>query len=164
MPTVITYLAIDGAAKALEFYKKAFGAEEITRNTTPEGKIIHASMRIGNSSIMMSDIFPGSNAKSPLELGTSPVTLHINSDDVDALWNRALAAGATVSMPLENQYWGSRYGQLVDPFGHHWSLSMEVKMSKEERETKQKEAMEMFSQNRHPGVSEERTSGRNRNT
>jgi PhnB protein len=151
MPTVVTYLVIEGAAKALEFYKKAFGATELTRQATPDGKIIHASMKIGNTTIMMSDIFPGSSAKSPLELGTSPVTLHINADDVDALWNRALAAGAAVLMPLDNQYWGARYGQLVDPFGHHWSLSMEIKMSKEEREAKQKEAMEMFSRNEHPG-------------
>jgi uncharacterized glyoxalase superfamily protein PhnB len=152
MPTVVTYLAIDGAAKALEFYKKAFGAKELTRQATPDGKIIHASMKIGNTSVMMSDIFPGSNVKSPLELGTSPVTLHINADDVDALWNQAVAAGATVSMPLENRYWGSRYGQLVDPFGHHWSLSREVEMSKEEREAKQKQAMETFSRGGHPGA------------
>jgi PhnB protein len=151
MPTVVTYLAIDGAAKALEFYKNAFGAKELARQATPDGKIIHASMKIGNTTVMMSDIFPGSDAKSPLELGTSPVTLHINSDDVDALWNRALAAGAKVSMPLENQFWGDRYGQLVDPFGHHWSMSMKAKMSKEEMEAKQKEAMGMFSQNEHPG-------------
>jgi PhnB protein len=150
MPTVVTYLAIDGAAKALEFYKNAFGAKELTRQATPDGKIIHASMKIGNTAIMMSDIFPGSDAKSPLELGTSPVTLHINSDDVDALWNRALAAGAKVTMPLENQFWGDRYGQIVDPFGHHWSMSMKAKMSKEEMEAKQKEAMGMFSQDEHP--------------
>jgi uncharacterized glyoxalase superfamily protein PhnB len=153
--TVVTYLAIGGAAKALEFYKNAFGAEELSRQATPDGKIIHASIKIGNTPIMMSDVFPGSPAKSPLELGTSPVTLHINADDVDALWNRAIAAGASVTMPLENQYWGARYGQLVDPFGHHWSLSMEVKMSKKEREAKQKEAMEMFSQNQRPGAREE---------
>jgi PhnB protein len=151
MPTVVTYLAIDGAAKALEFYKIAFGAKELTRQATPDGKIIHASMKIGNTAVMMSDIFPGSDAKSPLELGTSPVTLHINSDDVDELWNRALAAGAKVSMPLENQFWGDRYGQLVDPFGHHWSMSMKAKMSKEEMAAKQKDAMSMFSQNEHPG-------------
>ena len=150
MPTVVTYLAIDGAAKALEFYKNAFGAKELTRQATPDGKIIHASMKIGNTTVMMSDIFPGSDAKSPLELGTSPVTLHINSDDVDTLWNRALAAGAKVSMPLENQFWGDRYGQLIDPFGHHWSMSMKAKMSKEEMEAKQKEAMGMFAQNEHP--------------
>jgi len=150
--TVVTYLAIDGAAKALEFYKKAFGAKELARQATPDGKIVHASIKIGNTAIMMSDIFPGSVAKSPLELGTSPVTLHINADDVDELWNRALAAGATVSMPLENQFWGARYGQLVDPFGHHWSLSMDVKMSKEEREAKQKAAMEMFSRGEHPST------------
>jgi len=150
VPTVVTYLAIDGASKALEFYKNAFGAKELTRQATPDGKIVHASIRIGNTDIMMSDIFPGSSSRSPLELGTSPVTLHINTEDVDALWKKALAAGATVLMPLENQFWGDRYGQLADPFGHHWSMSSKAKMSKEELASKQKEAMEMFSQNRQP--------------
>lgn len=152
LQTVVTYLAIDGAAKALEFYKRAFGATELTRQATPDGKIIHASMKIGNTAVMMSDIFPGSAYKSPLELGTTPVTLHINADDVDALWNRAVAAGATVALPLANQYWGARYGQLVDPFGHSWSLSMEVKLSKEEREALQRKAMEMFSRSEHSGT------------
>lgn len=108
---------------------------------------------------MMSDIFPGSGAKSPLELGTSPVTLHINTNDVDTLWSRALAAGATVSMPLENQYWGAKWGQLVDPFGHHWSLSMEVKMSRKEREAKRRAAMERFSQGTHPDKGDSQAAG-----
>ncbi len=150
--TVTPYLAIDGAAKALEFYKKAFGAKEIDRQLAPDGKVLNAIMQIGGSNVMMSDIFPGSQMKSPSELGVSTVMLHIYSRDVDALWGRALAAGAKVAMPLENQFWGDRYGQLVDPFGHRWSLSMRVKMSKEEMEAKQKEAMAMFSQEQHPGT------------
>ncbi len=148
--TVTPYLAIDGAARALEFYKNAFGAKELTREATPDGKIVHATIRIGDSLVMMSDIFPGAMTKSPLELGTSPVTLHVYTKDVDGMWNRAVSAGAKVVMPLDNQYWGDRYGQLVDPFGHHWSLSMRVKMSKEEMEAKRKEAMAMFSQDEHP--------------
>lgn len=147
--TVTPYLAIDGAAKALEFYKNAFGAKELTRQATPDGRIVHARIRIGDCLVMMSDIFPGAMTKSPLELGTSPVTLHVYTNDVDGMWNRAVSAGAKVVMPLDNQYWGERYGQLVDPFGHHWSLSMRVKMSKEEMEAKEKQAMAMFSQNQH---------------
>jgi len=142
---VTPYLAIDGAANALEFYKKAFGAKELNRQTTPDGKILHANVKIGDSMVMMSDVFPGSLMKSPAGAGTTTVNLHVYSRDVDALWNRALAAGAKVAMPLENQFWGDRYGQLLDPFGHLWSLSMHVKMSKEEMEAKQKAAMEMFS-------------------
>lgn len=148
--TVTPYLAIEGAANALEFYKKAFGAKEITRQAAPDGKLLHATLKIGESMVMMSDIFPGSQMKSPAELGVSTVMLHVYSKDVDALWNRALAAGAKVAAPLEDTFWGERYGQLVDPFGHRWSLSMRVKMSKEEMEAKQKAAMEMFSQ-AHPG-------------
>lgn len=89
--------------------------------------------------------------KSPAELGASTVMLQVYSKDVDALWNRALAAGARVAAPLENTFWGERYGQLVDPFGHRWSLSMRIKMSRGEMEAKQKAAMEMFSRARQQG-------------
>ncbi len=148
------YLAIDGAAQALEFYKKAFGARELSRQTTPDGKIMHARVRIGDSFVLMSDVFPGSDAKSPNTLGGSPVTLHIYSRDVDKLWQTAMAAGARVIMPLDNQFWGERYGQLADPFGHRWSISMQVRMSREEKDAKQKEAMGMFAQDEHPGYAE----------
>jgi len=147
--TVTPYLAIDGAARAIEFYKNAFGAKELDRQATPDGKIVHARVKIGDSVLMMSDIFAGAT-KSPLELGTSPVTLHIYTKDVDAVWSRAVGAGAKVATPLDNVFWGERYGQLVDPFGHRWSLSMRVKMSKEEMEAKQKAAMAMFSAEQHP--------------
>ncbi len=152
--TVTPYLAIDGAAQALEFYKKAFGAKELARQVTSDGKIIHAKVRIGDSLIMMSDVFPGSAAKSPNALGGSAVTLHIYSKDVDKIWQRAVAAGARVVMPLENQYWGERYGQLADPFGHRWSVSMQVKMSRQEMEAKQKAAMASFAQSEHAGYSD----------
>ncbi|MDV3244365.1 MAG: VOC family protein [Nitrososphaerales archaeon] len=148
--TVTPYLAIDGAARALEFYKNAFGAKGLDRQATPDGKIVHARIMIGDCLVMMSDIFPGATAKSPLELGASSVTLHIYTKNLDEMWSKALAAGAKVVMPLDNQFWGERYGQLMDPFGHHWSLAMRVKMSKEEMEAKRKEAMAMFSQDQHP--------------
>jgi len=153
--TVTPYLAIDGAAQALEFYKKAFGAKELSRDATPDGKILNASMKIGDSIVLMSDVFPGSDAKSPVTLGGTAVTIHVYSKDVDKLWERALAAGARVVMPLDNQFWGERYGQLADPFGHRWSMSMQVKMSRQEMEAKQKAAMATFAQSEHPGYSEQ---------
>ena len=153
--SVTPYLAIDGVAQAIEFYKKAFGAKELSRQAAPDGKIMNANVKIGDSIVMMSDVFPGSDAKSPNALGGSPVTLHIYAKDVDRLWQTALSAGARVIMPLDNQFWGERYGQLVDPFGHRWSISMQVKMSREEMDAKQKEAMAMFAQSEHSGYAEQ---------
>jgi len=152
---VTPYLAIDGAAQALEFYKKAFGALELTRQATPDGKIIHAQVKIGDSIVMISDVFPGTESKSPDTLGGSPVTIHIYSKDADRLWQSALSAGARVITPIDNQFWGERYGQLADPFGHRWSIAMRVKMSREEMDAKQKEAMAMFAQNEHRDYAEQ---------
>lgn len=149
--TVTPYLVIDGAAKALDWYKQAFGAREMSRSPVPGGKLMHARVKIGDSIVMMSDEFPGSQAHAPTAVGTTTVTLHVYSRDVEKLWNRAVAAGAKVDMPLEDQFWGERYGQIVDPFGHRWSLSQRVKMSKAEREAKQREAMAAFGAGEHPG-------------
>jgi len=149
--TVTPYLSVDGGVAALEFYKHAFGARELQRSTTPDGKLVHGRIRIGDSIVMLSDVFPDSSTAAPASIGTTTVTLHIYTKDVDALWDRAVAAGAKVAMPLENQFWGERYGQLLDPFGHRWSLSMRVKMSKAEMAAKQKEAMSSFARGEHPG-------------
>ncbi len=150
--TVIPYLAINGAAEAVGWYKKAFGAKEVAREVEPQsGKLIHARLKIGDSSVMLSDVFPGAKHKDPRELGGASVTLHIYSKDVDALWKSAVEAGATVDMPLDNMFWGERYGQLTDPFGHSWSVSMRIPMSAEEMERKRQEAMQMFAQGQHPG-------------
>jgi len=148
--TVTPYLAVKGAAQAIEWYKKAFGAKELSRQEGPEGKLIHARVKIGDSIVMMSDIFPGSQHKDPIELGATPVTLHIYSKDVDALWKRAVEAGARVDAQLEDMFWGERYGQLTDPFGHSWSLSMQISMSAEEMERKRQEAMKIFERGQHP--------------
>jgi uncharacterized glyoxalase superfamily protein PhnB len=155
---VTPYLSIDGGEAALEFYKKAFGARELVRQTTPDGKLMHGRIKIGDSIVMISDVFPGSDSAAPTKLGTSTVVLHIYAKDVDQLWERALAAGARVAMPLEETFWGERYGKLVDPFGHHWSLSQRVKMSKAEKQAKEAEAMAAFSQERHPAKEGERPS------
>ena len=147
---VTPYLVINGAGKAIEFYKKAFGAKEMNRTPGPGGSVMHAMIRIGDSNVMMSDEFPGSDTKSPASAGSTTFNLHIYSKDVDALWNRAVNAGATPTMPLENQFWGERYGKLRDPFGHIWSVAMVVKMSKQEMETKRQAAMAMFEKGGHP--------------
>jgi len=145
--TVTPYLAVNGGKEALDFYKRAFGAKELNRQTTPDGKVVHARMKIGDSIVMLSDQF-GPPAG---QTAGSIVTLHIYSKDVDKLWQQATVAGAKILMPIDNQFWGERYGQLVDPFGHRWSLSMQVKMSKAERESKEKAAMAMFAQDQHAG-------------
>ena len=148
--TVTPYLSINGAAAAIDWYKKAFGAKEIVREPTPDGKLMHAQIRIGDSILMMSDVFPGTSSQSPDVLGNSSVTLQVYVKNVDKLWQQAVDAGAKITMPLDNMFWGERYGQLTDPFGHHWSLSEQIKMSKAERDEKQKQAMAMFSQGQHP--------------
>ena len=104
---------------------------------------------------MLSDTFPGSGAQSPDALGNSPVTLHLYIGNVDKVWQQAVDAGAKVTMPLDNQFWGERYGQLTDPYGHHWSLASQVNMTKKEKDEKQKQAMAMFAQDQHPGRTEE---------
>jgi PhnB protein len=152
MRTVTPYLFIAGAAQALEFYKRAFGAKEISRQPTPDGKLIHAMMKIGDSFVMLSDAFEESSTRSPTSVGALTSMLHVYTKDVDKLWNQALAAGAKVAMPLDDVFWGERYGQLEDPFGHRWTLSMRIPMSREEREAKQKAAMAMFAHGEHPGA------------
>jgi PhnB protein len=149
--TVTPYLAVNGAAEAIEWYEKAFGAKELEREQGPDGKLIHGRIQIGDSIVMLSDIFPSAIHKDPRELGASSVTLHIYSKDVDALWKKAVEAGAKVEMQLDDMFWGERYGQLTDPFGHAWSLSMRIQMSPEEMERRRQEAMKMFEQGPHPG-------------
>jgi len=144
MRTVTPYLVIEGASKAIEFYKRAFGAKEIDRSPMPDGTLMHATIRIGDSVIMMSDEFPGGDSKSPTHAGATTVNLHINAKDVDKLWNRALNAGAKPTLPLENQFWGERYGKFQDPFGHIWSVSTPVKMSEQEKEAKRQAAFAMM--------------------
>ena len=125
--TVTPAIVVKGAAKAIEFYKQAFGAEELFRMDGPDGSVGHAEIRIGNSKIMLSDEFPDWGVKGPEALGGSPVNLFLYVEDCDAVFNRAVEAGATVSMPLADQFWGDRYGKLTDPFGHSWSVATHIK-------------------------------------
>ncbi len=147
--SITPHLVIKGASQALEFYKKAFGAKELDKSPLPDGKLMHATIKIGDSFVMMADEFPGSTIKSPDSAGATTVTLHIYSKSVDKLWQRAVDAGAKIAMPLDNQFWGERYGQLTDPFGHMWSMSQRIKMSPKEMEEKRHQAMTMFSQGEH---------------
>ena len=121
--TVTPYMTVRDAARAIEFYKQAFGAVEKGAMKGPDGKIVHAELRIGDSIIMLADEFPQFGSLSPQSTGGSGMGLHIYIDDVDAAFDRAVKAGATVEMPVADMFWGDRYGQLKDPFGHRWSLA-----------------------------------------
>lgn len=120
--TVTPHLVINGAAQAVEWYKKAFGAELLNSMPMPDGRLMHAELKIGDSMLMMADCFPEYGQKSPKELGTSTVVISLYVPDADKVWNQALAAGATVKYPLMDAFWGDRYGQVVDPFGHIWGI------------------------------------------
>ena len=121
--TVTPYLIIKGAAAAIEFYKKVFGAKELFRMPGPGGKVGHAELQIGDSRIMLADEHPEMGAKSPASFGGSPVGLMLYVEDVDARFNRAVAAGATVKKPLADQFYGDRSGTVSDPFGHQWTIA-----------------------------------------
>ena len=121
--TATPYLIIKDAARAIEFYKKAFGATEIMRMAEPSGKVTHAEIKIGNSPIMLADEFPEMGARSPQTIGGSPVSIFLYVENVDTLANQAIAAGAKVLMPVQDQFWGDRYGKLADPFGHVWDIA-----------------------------------------
>ena len=127
MHTITPHLVCDGAADAIAFYKKAFNAVEHARMQTPDGKIMHAMITIGDSHLMLVDEFPDYGSIGPNKLKGTPVTLHMYVQDVDQAFAQAVAAGATVKMPLENQFWGDRYGIVTDPFGHSWSLASHIK-------------------------------------
>jgi PhnB protein len=124
--TATPYLIIKGAAKAIEFYKKAFGAAEVMRMTQPDGRVGHAEIKIGDSLIMLADEFPEMGARSPQSLGGSPVSILLYVQDVDALTSQAITAGAKVVRPVKDQFYGDRSGSLEDPFGHQWHIATHV--------------------------------------
>ncbi len=124
--TATPYLIIQGAARALDFYKKAFGATELFRMAGPDGKIGHAELRIGDSPIMVADEVPKMGYRSPQSLGGTPVSLMLYVSDVDKVFNQAVAAGGTVERPVQNQFYGDRSGTLKDPFGHIWTISTHI--------------------------------------
>ena len=127
MYTVTPHLVCAGAAEAIEFYKKAFNAVEIGQMAGPQGKLLHGAIRIGDSTVMLADEFPDWGALGPKSLKGSPVTIHLYVEDVDAFVARAAAAGAKITMPLQDMFWGDRYCKLEDPFGHQWSVATHVR-------------------------------------
>lgn len=127
MRTVTPHLVCAGAAEAIEFYKRAFGAVEVARMPDPQGKLMHAQIRIGDSALMLVDEFPEWGALGPKSLKGSPITIHLCVEDVDAFVARAVAAGAKLTMPVQDMFWGDRYGRLEDPFGHLWSVATHIR-------------------------------------
>ena len=121
--TVTPYLVVRDAAGAIDFYKQAFGAEELFRLEGPPGKIGHAEIKIGDSIIMLADEMESGNCRSPQSLGGTAVNILLYVKDVDQVFNQAVSAGAEVAMPLDDMFWGDRYGQVTDPFGHSWALA-----------------------------------------
>jgi PhnB protein len=141
--TLTPFLTVRDAVSAIEFYKKAFGAQERGVMKGPDGKVMHAELKIGDSIIMLSDEFPEFGSLSPQSSGGAGMGLHIYIDGVDAAFDRAVKAGAQVEMPVSDQFWGDRYGKLKDPFGHKWSIATHTKeLSQDEMKRGMDEAME----------------------
>ncbi|MFL5919890.1 MAG: VOC family protein [Gaiellaceae bacterium] len=140
--TLTPYLAVEDASRAIDFYKRAFGAEEVVRMPGPDGKIGHAELQVGDSKLMLSDPFPQSNVRPPSERGGPTASVFMYVEDADATFEQAKSAGATVVMELEDMFWGDRFGTLADPFGHVWSLATHKEdLSPEEMAERSKAAM-----------------------
>jgi PhnB protein len=145
MHTVTPHLVCAGAAEAVEFYKKAFGATDVCQMPGPGGKLMHAHLKIGDSSVMMMDEFPEWGAIGPKTLKGSPVTIHLYVPDVDASYERAVKGGAKSMCAPQDMFWGDRYSVVVDPFGHHWAIASRV------REVSPEEAVKAMQQQHCPG-------------
>jgi PhnB protein len=124
--TLSPYLAVDDAARAIEYYARAFGAKELVRMDGPGGTIGHAELELGDSRIMLSDPFPQASTRPPKDLGGTSASVFMYVEDVDAVVKRAVDAGATVTMEVADQFWGDRFGTITDPFGHVWSIATHV--------------------------------------
>jgi PhnB protein len=143
--TLTPYMTVRDAAGAIEFYKQAFGAVERGVMKGPDGKIMHAELRIGDSIVMLADEFPQFASLSPQSIGGTGMGLHIYVENVDSAFDRAIGAGATIEMPVSDMFWGDRYGKLLDPFGHKWSIATHTRdMSMEEIEEAQEEFMKQM--------------------
>ena len=144
--TVSPYLAVDDAAAAIEYYKQAFGAEETMRMNGPDGKVGHAELKIGDSHVMLSDPFPQSSTSPPKELGGTTGSIFMYVEDVDSVVQQAVDAGGTVTMEVQDMFWGDRFGSVTDPFGHTWSIATHVEdVPPDEMEERSKAAMAAMS-------------------
>jgi PhnB protein len=144
--TLTTYLAVDDASEAIDWYKQAFGAKERMRMDGPEGTIGHAELEIGDSLIMLADPFPHSQTRPPKELGGTTAGVFMYVEDVDAVVQKAVKAGATTTMEVADQFWGDRFGSIKDPFGHSWSIATHVEdVPPEDMAERAKEAMAAMS-------------------
>jgi PhnB protein len=121
--TLSAYLTVDNGARAIEFYKQAFGAQEKFRMDTPQGKLAHAELKIGDSTFMLSEEMPGSACRSPNSLNGTTVNIFLYVNDVDSVFQKAVSAGAKADTQVQDMFWGDRYGKLTDPFGHSWSVA-----------------------------------------
>ena len=139
--SVTAALVVRDGKKAIEFYKTAFGAKLLSVMNGPDGQsVMHAELKIGDTKMYLGDENPDMGARSPQALGGSPVSLNIYTEDCDAMFKKAIAAGATVKMPLDNMFWGDRYGKLTDPFGHEWGIATHVEdVTESEMEKRGKE-------------------------
>ncbi|MGE5644426.1 MAG: VOC family protein [Acidobacteriota bacterium] len=137
--TITPMLVVRDGAKAIDFYKRALGATERFRMSTPDGKVGHAELQIGDSMLMLSDEFPGAGHRSPQSIGGTPVSIFIYTEDVDALFKRAVDAGATADMPPADMFWGDRFGRFTDPFGHSWAVATHKEDVSEEEMRKRAE-------------------------
>ena len=145
--TVTPYLTVNNAAAAIDFYKRAFGAQEVVRMDAPQGKIGHAELKIGDSMIMLSDEMPASGTRSPQSLGGTAVGIMLYVTDVDSVFKQATAAGAKVESPVADMFWGDRFGKLTDPFGHSWAIATHKEdVAPQEMDRRAKDAMAKMSQ------------------
>jgi PhnB protein len=144
--TITPYLAVEDADAAIDFYKQAFGAKETVRMNGPDGKIAHAELKIGDSLVMLSDPFPQSSSRPPKELNGTSASIFMYVEDVDVTVKKAVDTGATVTMDIEDQFWGDRFGAIADPFGHIWSIATHVEdLSEDEIARRGQEAMAAMS-------------------
>jgi PhnB protein len=142
MTGLIPHLTVKNAAKAIEFYKKAFGATQVSRHDMPNGSIMHATLMIKGYPLFLNDEFPEMGCKAPQSLGGTAVFIMLYVEDVDAFVKQAISAGAEIKMPVQDQFWGDRYGLIADPFGHYWEIaSRKEDLSPAEMERRGKEAM-----------------------
>ncbi|HEX3290397.1 MAG TPA: VOC family protein [Gaiella sp.] len=127
MHTITTHIVVRDAARAGDWYRAVFGAQERGRLEVPGGRLMQLELRLGDSTVMLADEFPELGVLSPLSIGGTATVLHVSTDDVDAVWQRALDGGADVRQPLQDVFWGERYGQITDPFGHRWGIAKRLR-------------------------------------